>query len=222
MVAKEKSQIEINPKNIKLKYFKAHQDLMMSKLNKIYLITALGLLGGCGDSDSLSKVTPMPSANVASATAPIEKEPKTNYESNNTSPTLVPKFLLACSYGSQSSPKNYRFVSDGGEVYFGHENGSAFSKSKKLTITDRLISFVQAEPSGVIYSSNIITEIHRDSLKIWVTRLDFTGKDEQQLYICDAMNSDDALIDLIKSDFEAKRQKSLDERRAYEARPNKI
>ena len=190
---------------------------------KSYLVLISLLLIGCGDNESSSKAQPTAAAPaVAPPTASVKESPATNVAENATPTALIPKFILACSYGSQNSNNKNRFVSDGVDIHFGHESGSAFSRGKDIKVTDRIISFRQTEPDGSIYSSNIITELHRDTLKIWVTRVDFTGKEEQQLYFCEINEYDESLVNIIKSDFESSKKKLLDEKRAYESRPNKI
>ena len=201
-------------------------------MNKLYLIPISVFLIGCGNDESSSKahltapVTSSPAAasvvSVADEKLSANESQTTNVAENNTPAASIPKFTLACSYGSQSSNNKNRFLSDGVDIYFGHESGSAFSKGKDIKVTDRLISFKQTEPDGSIYSSNVITELHRDTLKVWVTRIDFTGKEEQQLYFCQINEYDENIANLIKSDFESKKSKLKDERRAYESRPNKI
>jgi hypothetical protein len=190
---------------------------------KSYLVLISLLLIGCGDNESSSKAPPtVAAAAVAPPAASVKESPATNVAENATPTALIPKFILACSYGSQNSNNKNRFVSDGVDIHFGHESGSAFSRGKDIKVTDRIISFRQTEPDGSIYSSNIITELHRDTLKIWVTRIDFTGKEEQQLYFCEINEYDESLVNIIKSDFDLKKKKLLDEKRAYESRPNKI
>ena len=197
-------------------------------MRKLYLILVLVFLIGCGENESSSKsqlpasVTSAPVVPVVAEKLSVNESQTTSAAENKTPTDSIPKFILACSYGSQNSNNKNRFVSDGVDIHFGHESGSAFSRSKDIKVTDRIISFRQTEPDGSIYSSNIITELHRDTLKIWVTRIDFTGKEEQQLYFCEMNEYDESFVNIIKSDFELKKKKLLDEKRAYESRPNKI
>ncbi len=142
--------------------------------------------------------------------------------SNNQNQSVIPKFTLACSYGIGNENNNfYRFVSDGKEIYFGHANGSVYSKSQGVITSDRLFSFKQLDFNGIRYSSNINTEIQRDTLKVFITRIDFTGKEENRIYICENID-DENIIKLIKSDFETKQRDAQEKQRLFDNRPNKI
>jgi hypothetical protein len=118
----------------------------------------------------------------------------------------LPQFALSCSFGPSSQNSSNRFVSDGVNIYFGHADGVAWSRSNRVEVTEREFRFQQIAPDGGSYSMNKKTEIRRDSLRVWVTRIDFAGKEDEQVYLC--VNIDDQnIINKIKSDFESKKTK---------------
>ncbi len=201
---------------------------MKNNCEKISLLLALLLLFGCEQKkqETHTKVDNEQERKMASIRLEEERERNMaivnstviNSETNQNS---LPKFALSCAFGPFNQNNSYRFVSEGDNIYFGLENGTAMSKSNKIEVTEREIRFQQLDPEGGIYSMNKKTEIRRDTLKVWVTRVDFTGKDEEQVYICENIE-DDNIIYKIKADYILKNKNADDRKRQYDSRPNKI
>lgn len=135
----------------------------------------------------------------------------------------IPKFVLACSTGS--GPSVYRVVSDGSAIYFAsvlnEQNLDATKKSINVKINNRTIEF---ELTSRMKKDSNSARLHRDSLDFYTIEHDeFNLKysPKERLFNCQTIE-DFEIANTLKFRYEKSLGEAEQEKKTYDARPNKV